>query len=89
MVEAAAHQAAHVAISQGGPAGQACGQGVGGGIQLGVRRLGETAAQHMLRFEVRDTGIGLSAEQSRQLFESFQQADSSTTRHRQNQTRQV
>ncbi len=33
-----------------------------------------------LRFEVRDTGIGLTAEQAGRLFRSFEQADSSTTR---------
>ncbi len=37
-----------------------------GGIDLGVRRLGETPAQHLLRFEVRDTGIGISAERQEQ-----------------------
>jgi len=34
----------------------------------------------MIRFEVRDTGIGLSGEQSEKLFNSFHQADTSTTR---------
>jgi len=33
-----------------------------------------------LRFEVRDSGIGISAEQQARLFKSFQQAESGTTR---------
>lgn len=34
-----------------------------------------------LRFSVKDTGIGLSEQQKDRIFESFTQADSSTTRH--------
>ncbi|WP_427852190.1 ATP-binding protein [Stenotrophomonas acidaminiphila] len=51
-----------------------------GGIQVQVRRMGETNAQHLLRFEVRDTGIGIDADQQQRLFSAFTQADASTTR---------
>ncbi|MBN6151894.1 response regulator [Xanthomonas sp. AmX2] len=51
-----------------------------GSVALQVRRLGETPAQHLLRFEVRDTGIGIPSEQQERLFHSFTQADASTTR---------
>jgi len=51
-----------------------------GGISLTVRRLGENANQHLLRFEVRDTGIGISPEAQDKLFTAFAQADASTTR---------
>ena len=51
-----------------------------GAITVIVRRLGETAAQHLLRFEVRDTGIGIDSEAQSRLFNSFTQADASTTR---------
>lgn len=51
-----------------------------GEIVVAVRSLGhEGAAQH-LRFEVRDQGIGLHPDEQAKLFQSFQQADASTTR---------
>jgi signal transduction histidine kinase/CheY-like chemotaxis protein len=51
-----------------------------GTITIGVRRTGETAAQHQLRFEVRDTGIGIAPAAQARLFQAFSQADASTTR---------
>ena len=51
-----------------------------GSISLHARRTGETASQHMLRFDVRDTGIGIAPEAQSRLFQAFSQADASTTR---------
>jgi two-component system sensor histidine kinase/response regulator len=51
-----------------------------GEIDIIVRKLDETEAEVVLKFTVKDTGIGLSGEQAEKLFNSFQQADSSTTR---------
>ena len=51
-----------------------------GSIALTVRRIGETSAQHQLRFEVRDTGIGIAQAAQERLFQAFSQADASTTR---------
>ncbi|TIE17288.1 hybrid sensor histidine kinase/response regulator [Stenotrophomonas maltophilia] len=51
-----------------------------GQVQLRVQRLGEGAAQHQLRFEITDTGIGIDQALQARLFQSFSQADASTTR---------
>ena len=51
-----------------------------GNITVNVTRKGETRTAHELRFEVRDTGIGISKENLGNLFRAFGQADASTTR---------
>ncbi|MBC7404859.1 MAG: response regulator [Cytophaga sp.] len=51
-----------------------------GEINIFVRQLNKTPTGWMLRFEVKDTGIGMSKEQQAKLFKSFEQADSTTTR---------
>ena len=51
-----------------------------GEIALRVQVVVQSDNDVQLRFSVRDTGIGLSEEQQANLFQSFHQADSSTTR---------
>jgi PAS domain S-box-containing protein len=51
-----------------------------GSIVLRVRVEQETAGDLLLRFTVRDTGIGIAPEDQVRLFQSFEQADMSTTR---------
>ena len=53
-----------------------------GEVTIKVARAAEpsTAPSQLLRFEVRDTGIGISAEVRRRLFKAFSQADGSTSR---------
>ena len=51
-----------------------------GSVSLTGRVMEETATGYLLRFEVCDTGIGMTREQQGQLFEAFTQADNSTTR---------
>ncbi|MCP2068163.1 UNVERIFIED_ORG: PAS domain S-box-containing protein [Pseudomonas reinekei] len=51
-----------------------------GEIVLGIERVGSDEGKVELHFWVRDTGIGMSEEQCQRVFQSFIQADSSTTR---------
>lgn len=51
-----------------------------GDVVLSVTLVQQTDADVRVRFEVQDTGIGLSPEAQGRLFQSFSQADSSTTR---------
>jgi signal transduction histidine kinase/CheY-like chemotaxis protein len=52
----------------------------GGSIRLDTHFLGEENGLCTIQIKVTDTGIGISPEQQAQLFSSFQQADSNTTR---------
>jgi signal transduction histidine kinase/DNA-binding response OmpR family regulator len=51
-----------------------------GDVVLRVWQQAETVTGVALRFEVKDTGIGISPEAQQHLFEAFCQADNSTTR---------
>lgn len=51
-----------------------------GGVTVTVRRVGGTGPTVRLRFEVKDTGIGIPAEAQARIFESFEQAESGTAR---------
>ena len=54
---------------------------VEGSVVFSGSLVSETEAACVLLFEVSDTGIGITEEQKAKLFNSFQQADSSTSRH--------
>lgn len=51
-----------------------------GGIEVGVKAFAEAGALQMT-ISVSDTGIGIAPEQREQIFDSFMQADASTSRH--------
>jgi two-component system, sensor histidine kinase RpfC len=51
-----------------------------GGVTLHVSRVGDGPQSVVLKFSIRDTGIGIAPEDQRRIFESFTQADQTTTR---------
>src|SRR5688572_25849108 len=51
-----------------------------GGVTVHVLVLGETEAGVRLKFSIRDTGVGIPPEAQARIFDSFTQADESTTR---------
>lgn len=51
-----------------------------GSVTLSVITLQDDGAQMLVRFEVADTGTGIAQEMQSKIFDSFTQADSSTTR---------
>ncbi|MDZ7773526.1 MAG: ATP-binding protein [Balneolaceae bacterium] len=51
-----------------------------GEVQLNVENCGQKGPGQCIRFAVSDTGIGISEEKQKELFQSFSQVDSSRTR---------
>ncbi len=54
--------------------------GEGGSITIKIWPVSTSDAEAVLRFEVRDTGIGISEENCRKVFGEFEQADNTTKR---------
>ncbi|MDR1885317.1 MAG: PAS domain S-box protein [Synergistaceae bacterium] len=51
-----------------------------GSIRLDVRSVGEENGVYTIRIEVTDTGIGISPERQRRIFDSFQRAEGNSSR---------
>ena len=51
-----------------------------GEVVIEARLLEDSGEQAVLKFDVRDTGMGMSGDQMQRLFQAFSQADTSTTR---------
>ncbi|MBQ0930553.1 hybrid sensor histidine kinase/response regulator [Ideonella alba] len=51
-----------------------------GHVRVNLSRLQSADGRPLVRFEVRDTGIGMDAAQQQRVFQPFEQADGSTTR---------
>jgi two-component system sensor histidine kinase/response regulator len=60
--------------------GNACKFTADGEIRVHVSKAGRDGDRHRLRFEIRDTGIGIREENLDRIFESFSQEDGGTTR---------